>query len=216
MKRLLMIAAAVAVMGLATVAIGGAITSAQEGDGPIGTLLSKVADKLGVSEEELQTAFDEARDETIDEKVAEGLLTEEQAERLKERGFPFAGGRMGHGRGQVMDAAAEVLSMTQEALKDELKDGNSLAEVAVAQGMSVEDFKTALLDQIQAQLGELVADDDFTQEQADDIFQRTEENIDSILSGEGRPHRCPGGFGGPRGGLFHSESDTTESSDVTA
>ena len=52
MKRLLMIVAAVAVLGLAAVAVGGAATSAQEGDGPLGTFLSKVAEKLGVSEDQ--------------------------------------------------------------------------------------------------------------------------------------------------------------------
>ncbi|MCH7998657.1 MAG: hypothetical protein IIA91_04130 [Chloroflexi bacterium] len=212
MKGLLMIVAAVVVLAVGAVAVGGAATSAQEGDGPLGTFLSRVAEKLGVSEEEVETAIDEARTESIDEAVAEGRLTEEQAERLQERGFPFAGGRMGKGCGQVKDAAAEVLGMTQEELKDELKDGNSLAEVAEAQGMSVEDFKAALLDQVQAQLGVLVADGDFTQEQADDIFQRTEENIDSILSGEGRQHRRPGGFGG----LGQSMPEGVESSEVTA
>ena len=219
MKRLLMIAAAVAVLGLATVTIGGAITSAQEGDGPIGTLLAKVADKLGVSEEELQTAFDEARDETIDEKVAEGLLTEEQAERLQERGFPFAGGRMGHGRGQVMDAAAEVLGMTQEELKDELKDGNSLAEVAETQGMGVEDFKTAFLDQVQADIDAKVADGTLTQEQADRLSEGLEERIDNIVNAQpgeggfgGQRHRH-GGFGGP----WHAPLDEAEeASGVTA
>ena len=78
--------------------------------------------------------------------------------------------------------------------------------------MSVEDFKAALLDQVQVQLGELVADGDFTQEQADDIFQRTEENIDSILSGEGRQHRGPGGFGG----FGQRMPEGVESSEVTA
>ena len=212
MKRLLMIAAAVVVLAVGAVAIGGAATSAREGDGPLGTFLGKVAEKLGISEEEFKTAIDEARTESIDEAVAEGRLTEEQAQRLQERGFPFAGGRVGKGCGQVKDAAAEVLGMTQEELKDELKDGNSLADVAEAQGMSVEDFKVALLDQVQVQLGELVADGDFTQEQADDIFQRTEENIDSILSGEGRQHRGPGGFGG----FGQRMPEGVESSEVTA
>ncbi len=186
MKRLLMIAAAVAVMGLATVAIGGAITSAQEGDGPIGTLLAKVADKLGVSEEELQTAFDEARDETIDEKVAEGLLTEEQAERLKERAaeggflFPRPSGEGGfhprqgacqRGTGLVIEAAAQVLDMPKDELVEELKDDNSLAKVAEAQGMSVEEFEAALLEQVNVQLDEKVADGTITQEHADRIYQ---------------------------------------------
>jgi polyhydroxyalkanoate synthesis regulator phasin len=237
MKRLLMIAAAVAVLGLATVAIGGAITSAQEGDGPIGTLLAKVADKLGVSEEELQTAFDEVRDETIDEKVAEGLLTEEQAERLRERAaeggllFPRPSGegrfhpRQGacqRGTGLVIEAAAQVLDMPKEELVEELKDGNSLAKVAEAQGMSVEEFEAALLEQVNVQLDEMVADGTITQEQADRILQGIEDRIDRVVHAQPKtlgpcpPRHGPGGFDGSRDGLFNSESDTAESSDVTA
>ena len=212
MKSLLIVAAAVAVLALGALAIGGAATSAQEGDSPIGGFLSKVADKLGVSEDELQAAIDEASTETLDEGVAEGLLTEEQAERLGERGFPFSGGRMGHGRGQLMDAAADVLGMTQADLMEQLKDGNSLAEVAEAQGKDLETFKAALLDQVQAQLGEVVAEGDLTQKQADDIFQRTEENIDSIVDAEG----CGGGFGGMRHGMFGDEPETAEPTEVTA
>lgn len=224
MKKLIMVAAAVAVLALAAVAVGGA--AADEDDGLVGSFLARVAEKLGVSEEELQTAIDEARTETIDEAVAEGTLTEEQGERLQESDFPFAG-RPWHGppHVHVMDAAADVLGMSQADLMEQLRDGNSLAEVAEDQGMSVEDFKTALLDQIQAKLDELVADGTITQEQADDIFQRIEENIDSIVNAEGclgdfgGMRRGPGRFGGPGFGPFfddHDESESTETSDVTA
>ena len=212
MKGLLMIVAAVVVLAVGAVAIGGAATSAQEGDGPLGTFLGRVAEKLGISEEEFEAVIDEARTELIDEAVAEGRLTEEQAERLQERGFPFAGGRMGHGRGRVIEAAAEVLGVTQEELKDELKDGSSLAEVAEAQGISVDDFKAELLNQLQALLDSDVADGTLIQEQADNIFGCAEEKIDSILSGEGRPHGRPGGFGG----LGQSVPEGAESSEVTA
>lgn len=209
MKGLLMIVAAVVVLAVGAVAIGGAATSAQEGDGPLGTFLGRVAEKLGISEEEFEAVIDEARTELIDEAVAEGRLTEEQAERLQERGFPFAGGRMGHGRGRVIEAAAEVLGVTQEELKDELKDGSSLAE---AQGMTVDDFKAELLNQLQALLDSDVADGTLTQEQADKIFGCAEEKIDSILSGEGRSHGRLGGFGG----LGQSVPEGAESSEVTA
>lgn len=201
MKRLMIIAVAVAVLALGVVAIGGA--AADEDDGLVGSFLARVADKLGVSEDELKTAIDEAGTETLDEAVAEGLLTERQAERLQEGNFPFRGrpGHMsgrgpGHGPGHVMDAAAEALGMPQDELMEQLRDGASLAEVAEAQGKDLEAFKAELLDQIKAQLDELVAEDDLTQEQADGIFQRTKDNIDSIVSGEG----CLGGFGGPRHG----------------
>ncbi len=201
MKRLVMIAAAVAVLALGVLAIGGA--AADEDDGLVGSFLARVADKLGVGEDELKTAIDEASTEALSEAVDEGLLTEEQAERLQEGNFPFRGrpGHMsghgpGHGPGHVMDAAAEALGMTQDDLMEQLRDGASLAGVAEAQGMSVDDFKADLLDQVKAQLDELVAENDLTQDQADDIFQRVEENIDDIVSGEG----CPGGIGGMRHG----------------
>ena len=235
MKRLLMIAAAVAILGLATVAIGGAITSAQEGDGPIGTFLSKVAEKLGVSEDELKTAIGEARTETIDEKVAEGLLTEEQAERLKERVaegdllFPRQSregrfhpreGACQRGVGLVIEAAAQVLDMPKEELVEELKDGNSLAQVAEAEG--VDEFEAALLEQVKDQLDEMVTDGAIKQEQADRIFQGIEDRIDRIVHAQPKtlgpcpPRHGPGGFDGPRAGLFGSESDMAESSEVTA
>jgi hypothetical protein len=222
MKRLMIVAVAVAVLALGVVAIGGA--AADEHDGLVGSFLARVAEKLGVSEDELKTAIDEARDETIDEAVDEGLLTEEQAERLQEREFPLRG-RLWHGPRHlhVLDAAAEVLEMEKDDLLEQLRDGNSLAEIAEAQGVSVEDFKAALLDQVKAQLDE----------QADDTFRRIEENIDRIVNGEG----CLGGFGGMRhgprgfggpgfgpggsGGMWFSPSsdggaETTETSDVTA
>ena len=220
-----MLAVAVAVLALGVVAVGG--VAADDHDGLVGSFLARVAEKLGVSEDELQTAIDEARTETLDEAVAEGKLTEKQAQRLQEGDFPFRGfgGPMRHRHGDVMGAAAEVLGMTQADLMEQLRDGNSLAQVAEAQGMSVDDFKAALLDKIKAQLDELVADGDLTQEQADDIYQRTEENINDIVNGEG----CLGGFGGMRhgqggfGGMrfgpfshHDEESESTETSDVTA
>ncbi len=220
MKRLLMIAAAVVVLGVGTVALGGAVTTAHEGDGPFGSILAKVADKLGVSEEELQTAFDEARDETIDEAVAEGRLSEEQAERLKERaeegGLPFAGPRPGHrpnGKGHhIIDAALQLLDMEKDELRQQFSEGNSLAEIAEAQGMNAEDFEVELAGVIQADIEEKVASGDITEEQADRIRAGLEERVDRVVNrdpDDGPPHRR-GGFGGT------SFGETPESEDITA
>ena len=228
MKRLLIVLAALAALGLGAVAIGGAVTSAQEGDGPVGTFLSKLADKLGVSEDELKTAIQDTRVEMIDEAVDSGQLTEEQGERLKERieegdlGIGF-GPRFGEGRfrgghgfchravGGIIEASAEVLDMSVDDLKAQLKEGNSLAEVAEAQGMSVDDFKAALSDAVKAKLDGLVDDEKLTQEQADRLYQGFEENIDRIVNaepGEGGP--CPGGPHRP----FEDAPETDEEPDA--
>ncbi len=220
MKRLLMIAAAVVVLGAGAVVISGAATSAQEGDGPFGSILAKVADKLGVSEEELQTAFDEARDETIDEAVAEGRLTEEQAEWIKERaeegGVLFAGPRPGqrpNGKGHhVIDAALKLLDMEKDELRQQFSEGNSLAEIAESQGMNAEDFEVELAGVIQADIEEKVASGDITEEQADRILADLEEHVDRVVNrdpDDGPSHRR-GGFEGA------SFGETSESEDVTA
>jgi polyhydroxyalkanoate synthesis regulator phasin len=203
MRRLLKTAAVVVVLGLTAVAVGGAVTSAQDGDGPVGTFLSRVAEKLGISEDTLKGAMQETSVEMLDEAVAEGRLTQEQADQIKERAgedgllFPFGGPRRGFGAPFVMpEAAAQALGITQDQLMEQLKDGKTLAEVAEAQGMSVEDFQAALLTQVKAQLDALVADGKLTQEQADSVMQNTKDNIDKIVNSEGRM----GGCGGPRGG----------------
>ncbi len=193
-----------AVIGLAALAVSGAVTSAQDGSGPVNTFLAKVAEKLGVSQDKLNTAVQEAQTEMIDQAVAEGRLTQAQADQLKQRAaegglvFPFVGPGHGWGesRGVVPEAAAQVLGMTEDELLQALKDGSSLAQVADAHGMSVEEFQTALLKQVKTQLDGLVGDGTLTQTQADEQYQRTEQNIDSIVNGTG----CAGEFGGRRGG----------------
>jgi len=221
MKKILIAAAAVLSLGLMVVTLGAATGQAQEGDGPFGSFLSKVADKLGVSEDELRTAIDEARDETIDEAVEDGELTEEQAERLKERDglFPLFGPgfRFHHGPGFVLQAADAVLDADEDAIKEQLMDGSSFADIAEAEGMSVDDFTAALLDQIKAQLDEKVAEnEDFDQEKADDVYSRIEENIDDIVN------TAPGDgpFGGFGPGRFHrhfrGDLPSDESSDSEA
>ncbi|MDO8613358.1 MAG: hypothetical protein Q7R32_11135 [Dehalococcoidia bacterium] len=219
MKRLLIVLAALAALGLGAVAIGGAVTSAQEGDGAVGTFLSKVAEKLDVSEDELKTAIQDTRVEMIDEAVAEGRLTEAQGERLKERadegGFLFPP-RHGEGRfrghcqraaGLILEASAEVLDMPKDDLAQQMKDGKSLAEVAEAQGMSVDDFKAGLLEKEKAKLDALVSDGKLTQDRADRIFQAFEDHIDRIVDAH------PGDGGGCFGGPMHSPDDTGGSPD---
>lgn len=238
MKRYLILGAAVAAIGLLAVVISGAATSAQQGDGPVGSFLGKVAEKLGVSQDELETAIEEARIESIDEAVADGRITEEQAERLKERaedGVPLLGPGFGRfvchrAAAGVLGAAATVLDMPREDLLQQLQDGSSLGEVAEAQGMSVDDFKAALLEQVNTQLDEKVADEDLTQEQADNLYSRLEENIDDIVSGTAGDGPCHGPHRGRMGrgplgeGLFEggtpfdapAEEPEAEESDVTA
>jgi hypothetical protein len=99
--------------------VGGTVLAQENDDGstnPVSSLIAKVAAKLGIGEQELKTAVDEAREELADERlqsqldklVANGVLTQEQADEYKlwldaapdglpggfgQRGFGFGDGR---------------------------------------------------------------------------------------------------------------------------
>lgn len=214
MRKLLIVAAALLALGLGAIAVGGAVTSADDGDGPFGNLLARVAQKLGITEAELKTAIQDAQLETIDEAVAEGLLTNERATRLRERveagGHLFARRPHHHpGHRLIISSAGQVLvDIETTDLVAEFKAGKSLAEVAEAQGMSVEDFTPALLTEIQTQLDALVAEGKLTAERAAEKFQHIEENIDRIVNA----HHEPGRHCGSRHANDDGAPTTTETS----
>ena len=85
MKGLLLVIAGAFVLAGGVLIVHGA--GAQEGDGErrADRFVAETAERLGVTPEELTAAMTEAQVEIIDEAVAEGRLTEEQAAKLKER-----------------------------------------------------------------------------------------------------------------------------------
>ena len=221
MKRILILGGVVAALAVGIVAVAGAgaqeatpegDATTVEGERPVDHYLEVLADNLGITVEELEGAMTQSHIDLVNEKVADGTLTAEEAAEIIERIEsgegrlfpPFGGGQRGchHGKlhrlhGMVVENSAEVLGMEVEALQEELHAGNSLADVATAQGVEVEQFKADLLTAIEADLDEKVADGTITQEQADNILARITESIDRIVEkvpGEG-PHP-----GGPRPG----------------
>ena len=216
MKKLLIPVMIAAALALAVVGVGAGF--AQQNNGAADTFLSKVAAKLGIGEDKLKTVVDEAYSETIDEQVAGGQLTQDQADRLKERGFELApmfaprGGRLGGAH--LMESAATVLGISADDLMTQLRDGKSLADVAGAQGIGVDKLKTDLLAQVKTELDTLVSDGKITQSQADEMYSRTESNIDTIINATG-PFRggCPPGGPGP-GPMSGSSDSATPGSAV--
>lgn len=100
-----------------------------------------LAEALGISEEELAAAVDMARQAAIDQAVADGRLTQEQADALAERDM----GRLGRHR-----FGAESDTLLAEAL-----------------GVTVDELSAARTQAFAAQLAQAVADGDMTQAQAD-------------------------------------------------
>ncbi len=205
-----------AVLILAVGAVG--FVSAQTDHEVLGSdFVARLAEKLGITEEELQTAIDETQLDMVDDAVANDKLTEDQANRLRDRIesgeglFPFGGfGKgfaLGRGLGYLsvrLDDVADFLGMDTSDLRDALAGGQTLAEVAEAQGKSADDLKAHLLSQVEDRVAQAVDNGSITQEQADSILANAPDRIDELINqagpigpwGGGRGHGG-GGFGWP-------------------
>ena len=82
-------------------------------------------------------------------------------------------------------------------------NGRSLADVAKAEGKSVDGLEQALVDEARTRLDRAVADRQLTSEQRDRILREVQEHVADLVSGRapgpfGR-HDWHGGRGGPSG-----------------
>ena len=134
MKRIMILGGVLAALAVGIVAVAGA--GAQEDtpeDNPGDHYVELLAGNLGVTVEELEAALTQSHLDLIDEKVADGSITEEEAAEIIERIEsgegrlfpPFGGKGGGHGKmqrlhGLIVENSAEALGLEVDALKDEL------------------------------------------------------------------------------------------------
>jgi hypothetical protein len=179
---------------------------------------ASVANKLGVTTKQLEDAYKAAAIERVDAAVADGRLTKEQANELKERiesgdflgPFAFGFGRPHlevHGPGAFgqLDAAADYLGLTDAQLRDKLFAGQSLAEIAKAQGKSVDGLKQAMLAAAKERLDQAVKDGHLTAARRDEMLKNVESALDDIVNRSGPPSMGHREFGLPFG-LFHDDA----------
>jgi ribosomal protein S20 len=171
-----------------------------------GAFQEALADELNISVATLEAAQKAARDEAIDEAVASGRLTPEQAEKLKSLEFGQgagllrdAGKRVIHAVRNVFEAAAGVIGITPAELKEGLASGKSLAAIAEDNNVDRDELEEELIDAIEAQIDKAAADGLLTQEQATRFKEGLNERIGQIIDHEGglKGRMGPGPFGGP-------------------
>lgn len=179
--------------------------------------LNALAARLGLSVDQLKEAQKQARIDLINQAVAAGRLTQEQADRMiqaiQSGQGPGQPGQMRPGRGQrgqqgpgqgqrgpgmpgPGQAIADFLGMTPDQLRSELQAGKSLAQTAEAKGVSRDALKAKILETHKARLDAAVAAGRMTPEQAQQAEARMSANIDRMLDatpGQRRPPRTPGG-----------------------
>ncbi len=173
--------------------------------------LDNVAEALSIDRTALDCAITTAASSTTDEAVANGTLTQEQADALEARiqsgNFGF-GGRGGHGgfgvrvdgvKDAIVTAAAQTLNLTEDELQTQLRSGQTLAQIAQAQGTTEQAVIDAALAAAKIQLDEAVAAGTVTQAQADAAYAQLQERGSDLLFG---------GRGGPDGGYHERDGET--------
>lgn len=138
---------------------------------------------------------------------AAGEPAQEPAERMREglgeRGQP-PHGRCGHHhrhkliRG-ALATASSYLGLTGAELREALRDGRTLAELAVDEGKTVDGLVEAMVADATRHLNAAVASGRLTEQQKERILEGLPERIDALVQGElpPPPRGLGGGFDGP-------------------
>ena len=124
--------------------------------------------------------------------VTDGTLTQAQADTVA---TTLSTADLGHGgrgmkAGRVSsEATAEVLGITVEELRTAREAGQTLAQIAEAEGVSRDDLISGLVAAAQAQLTEAVEAGTITQARADELAaglqERMTEKVDDVHTGRG-------------------------------
>lgn len=185
---------------LAVVGAGGAVAATKLSPSEeSAAIVDDAAKQLGVTPERLNDALKQAFQNRIDDAVEDGLLSQEWADRLKERleagEMPLVGGPMfkgsglgrrgfGHALHLGLEAAAGYLGVTEAELRESLRDGRSLADVARAEGKSVGGLVDSLVREQTARLDEAVQAGKVTRARRDENASRLRDRIERMVEAE--------------------------------
>jgi hypothetical protein len=169
--------------------------------------VNDAAKQLGVTPSALSSALKKALENRIDAAVAAGQLTKAQGDELKQRieagEVPLVAvgpprGLSFHLAGPGFDAAASYLGLTDAQLQASLRSGKTLAEIAKADGKSVDGLVAAMLADAKQHLAADVAAGRLTDAQQQDILSTLEQHITDLVNG--KLPTPPAGAGFDRGG----------------
>jgi polyhydroxyalkanoate synthesis regulator phasin len=192
-------------------------------------VINDAAKSLGVEPRKLEAALKKAFEDRIDAAVAAGRLTKEEGQELKQRvesgDFPLFGPpAFGPGFGPPhpffhgLDAAATYLGLTEAQLESRVNSGKTLAQIAKAEGKSVDGLKAAMLKDAQTKLDEAVKAGRLGKAEEQQVLQDLQKRIDDLVNGQLRLRfRDHDGFGFRHGfGFGRPGPPPTDSSDPAA
>ena len=160
-------------------------------------VLDDAAKRLDVTPQRLREALAAAQDAQLDRAVEDGVLTKARADAVKEarkRSGRVLGGPLGgprhHGFGPggrafglrhgLFRELAEALDTTPAKLLEQLRSGDSLADVAKANGKSLDEVRSGVKRAVTRRLDRAVEDGDLTRRQADRIRARLDDRLANL------------------------------------
>lgn len=181
--------------------------------------LAAAAEALGMSEDDLKAELqggksiaEVAADQGVDVQDVIDALVADASARLDELKTELPDriaelvNRTGWGNNEpgpvveeTLSKAAEVIGVTPEELRDELDNGSTIAEVATAHGVDLQDVIDALVADGEARIDQAVADGKIDEARGEEIKANLTERITARVNGE-RPERGRPGGPGHRGG----------------
>jgi hypothetical protein len=179
-----------ALVGGAALLAGGGTALAAQGDGDRAmrceARLAKIAEKRGVSVEQLKADVAARLNARIDAALAAGKISAERAAALKQRisqGVLCKGGvvKVKLARHGALRAAARYLELSPQQLRAQLP-GTSLAALAQKQGKSVDGLKAAMIAPAKTRLAKAVESGRITQARADQALERLAKLVDRLVA----------------------------------
>ena len=190
--------------GTLTLGTGGAAVAASQAIAPSGgaqarceTFQQRFAQNLGITAQKLQDTRKQTALQLIDERLATGTITAEQAQQAKDKvnGGTGACERVGQHAAAIkakagkveLQAVAKRLGITEQELVQEVRGGKSLAQVAQGHNVTREQLKATMHDAFKGELDRAVAANTLTQERATAALVKFDANLDTIIDRIGMP-----------------------------
>ena len=140
--------------------------------------------------------------EVLQPLVDDGTITQAQADAVI-GALQAAAPQGGHGgpgrpgRGPGLAVVAETLGLTEAEVRDAISNGQTLAQLAEANGSSAAALVDAILADIKTHVDEKVAAGEMTQEEADARLADAETRVTEFVNNTMPPKGGPGHPGGP-------------------
>jgi ribosomal protein S20 len=187
-KKWLVIALAVVILG--TVAAGAAMAAnPQSPANPGQVFLNKLAGALGIDRVKLDAALKTAANQTLDQALQEGQITQQQADQMRSRisqGCPFFGMKMGGGKNgagggfkATLKPFADALGMAPQDVISALRSGKKVSDLTASKRMTVGEVQDKMLAAVKARLDRAVKSGKLTQTQSSQAYSKLQQNITS-------------------------------------